>query len=182
MSIEADVSCLLNTPHKSRRLIPNALLVLAFCVVAIGTCAIVLKPGFWHAIGVGLAIASTFLPHRVPAGWLLLILGASQLARTPSATDPRFYVLLAGLHLLQLLSGFNQVLPWHGRIEAAALVRPFRRFALVQLFAQSGAGLALWLFGGSQRTVRGLSLVSATLLVLLVVLLARSAPTGDPID
>lgn len=153
---------------RTARFVPTAVIYVAYGAVAASLCALVLEAGVWRAVGLSLAVASTMVPTRVSAGWLLLVLGASQLLRMPSATDHRFYLLLAGLHLLHLLSGYLRLLPWRGHIEAAALTGVFRRYAVVQLFAQAGAAGALLLFAGKQGAVPGLSLMSAVLVVVLV--------------
>lgn len=161
----------------SPRLLPIALLNVAYGGAAVCLCRLVLDAGVWHTVGLSVAVASATVPTRVSAGWLLLVLGASQLTRVPSATDHRIYLLLAGLHLLHLLSNLTRLLPWRGQIEAAALTGMLKRYAVVQLFAQAGAAGALRLFDGTQGSVPGLSLMSAVLVVLLVGLLYRRLTT-----
>lgn len=162
---------------RNARFVPIAVIYIAYGAVAASLCALVLDAGVWRTVGLSLAVASTMVPTRVSAGWLLLVLGASQLSRMPSATDHRFYLLLAGLHLLHVLSSYVRLLPWRGQIEAAALTGVFRRYAVVQLFTEAGAAGALLLFAGKQGAVPGLSLVSAVLVVLLVGLFYRRLTT-----
>lgn len=165
------------TGPRTARVVPIALLYVAYGAVAASLCALVLDAGVWRTVGLSLAVASTMVPTRVSAGWLLLVLGASQLLRIPSATDHRFYLLLAGLHLLHLLCSYMRLLPWRGQIEAAALSGVLARYAVVQLFVQTGAAGALLLFAGKQGAVPGLSLVSAVVMVLLVGLFYRRLTT-----
>jgi hypothetical protein len=152
--------------------VPTAALRLLFFAVAAGLCLLVLDP-FWMAMGLTLAVAGTLAPNLVPTWWLILPLGLSQFWREPSATDFVYYALLAGVHLLHLLGGLVRLLPWGGRMQLGALVRPMQRFGLVQVVAQGVAVGALLAFGGGRGRVPGLSILAAVLLVLLASVLAR---------
>ena len=159
--------------------VPTATLHLAFLAVAAGLCLLVLESPFWRAVGLLLAVAGTLVPNRVPTGWLLLVLGLSQFWREPSVTDIVFYLLLAGVHLLHVLGSFARLLPWHGRIQVVAFVRPLQRFVFVQAAAQAVAVGALLAFGGGRGTVSGLSILAAAVLGIVAAVLARGLRHGE---
>jgi hypothetical protein len=156
------------------RWVPTAVLHGLVLAVAAALCLLVLDPPLWRAIGLTLAVVGTVVPQRVPLWWLLLLLGLSQLGRQPSVTDVTFYLLLAGVHLLFVLGGLARLLPWEGRMQVGVLVRPMRRFVVVQAVVQPVAVGALLAFGGGPGTVPGLSIVAAVVLGVVAVVLVRS--------
>lgn len=155
------------------RWVPTATVHLAFLVVAAVLCLLVLAPPFWRAVGLLLAVAATVFPHWVPRWWLLHLLGLSQYWREPSVTDLVFYLLLAGVHLLHVLGGLARLLPWQGRMQVVAFVRPLQRFAVVQAVAQSVAVGALLAFSGGRGTIPGLSILAAAMLAVVAAVLYR---------
>jgi hypothetical protein len=152
--------------------VPTATLRLAFLAVAAGLCMLVLDSHFWLGIGLLVAIAATLVPQVVSPVWLLLMLGLSQLWRAPSTSDVVFYLLLAGVHLLHVLSSLARLLPWRGRIQVVALVRPLKRFVLVQAVSQIVAAGALFTFAGARGAATGLSILAAALLGVVAAVLA----------
>ena len=159
---------------------PTATLHLSFFALASGLCLLVLVSPFWRAIGLLLAVAVTLVPSWVPTWWLLLLLALSQLWREPSATDLDFYLLLGGVHLLHLLGGLARLLPWMGRIQVAALVRPLQRFVLVQAVAQALALGALLAFSGEPGAVPGLSILAAGALAVVSAMLGGRLRQPQP--
>jgi hypothetical protein len=153
--------------------LPTAAVHLAHLVVAAPLCVIVLQNPFWIGIGLLLALATTFLPNIVPKPWLLLVLGVSQFWREPTATDVAFYLLLAGLHLLHILGSLTAQVPWRGRIQRAALLRPIRQFIAIQVVVQAVAVGALFTFDENVGTIPGLALLTAALLAVVALVLAR---------
>ena len=153
--------------------VPTAATHLAFLAVAAGLCLLALNGPLWIFIGLLLAFAGTFLPNLVPRWWVIIVLGLSQLSREPSGTDLVFYLLLAGLHLLHVLGNLAQHMPWHGRMQIVALVRPLQRFVIVQTVVQGVAVGALLAFAGSRGTVPGLSIVAAAVLSVVAAVLVR---------
>jgi hypothetical protein len=160
--------------------VPTAIVHLAFLAVAAGLCLLALDSRFWVGAGLVIALAATFVPQLVSPFWLLLVLGLSQLSRAPSATDLVFYLLLAGIHLLHVLSSFARLLPWNGRIQVVALVRPLKRFVFVQMVSQIVAvGALLTLAGGSGKAT-GLSILAAAMLGVVAVALGHGARRYTP--
>lgn len=153
--------------------IPSAVLHLGFFALAAGLCFLMLPAPLWLAAGIGLAAAATLVPSIVPAWWFLLALSLSQFWREPSATDITFYLLLAGVHLLHLISGLTRLVSWGGRIQLAALVRPFQRFLVVQAAAQTVAVGALFALSSAPGVVPGLSILAALVLGALILVFSR---------
>ena len=160
--------------------VPTATLHVMFFAVAAGLCILVLPSPFWIGIGLLLAATVTLVPDRVPTWWLLLVLALSQVWREPSVTDLAFYLLLAGVHLLHLPGGLARLLPWIGRMQVAALVRPFQSLVLVQMVTQPVAVGALLAFGEGRGTVPGLSILAAGALGFVAALLARQLRPAQP--
>lgn len=154
--------------------VPTATLRLLFLAIAAGICLLVLESPFGRVIGLLLALTVTVLPSVVPAWWLLLMLGLSQLWREPSVTDFAYYLLLSGVHLLHVLGNITRLLPWEGRLQLVALARPLRRFLFVQAVAQPVAVAALIAFGGGPGTIPGLSILAAAVLGIVAAVLARA--------
>lgn len=162
--------------------VPTATLHLVFLAVAAGLCLLVFASPFWRAVGLLLAVAVTLVPHKVHTWWLLLVLALSQLWREMSVTDGVFYLLLAGVHLLHTLGSFARLLPWHGRVQTVAFVRPLQRYVFVQVVAQAAAVGALLAFGGGRGTVPGLSILAAAMLGLVAAVLARRLRQAETRD
>lgn len=113
----------------------------------------------------------------VAAGVCLLVLDQRLFRRAATVADVSFYLLLAAVHLLHVLRSVAALLPWHGRMQVAALRRPLQRFVCVQAIVQPVAFSALFTFCGAQGTVRGLSIFSAAVLGVMAVVLARAMRT-----
>jgi hypothetical protein len=154
--------------------LPSAAVHLSFLALATTLCLMSL-PSLWLGVGLLLAVLGTFLPHRVSPWWLLLLLGLSQLGREPSMTDWRFFVLLAGIHLLHLLASAATMMPWRARTQVAALVRMVRGFAILQVPVQSIAVGILLLRPGGGGTIAGLSVVAAVSVSTVAAILALRA-------
>lgn len=153
--------------------IPTAALHLAYFAVAAGLCVLVIEDRFWLGAGLLLAALGTFMPNRVPKGCVILLLALRQFWRDPSATDVPFYLLLAGAHLLLVVASLAQQMPWYGRMQTRALVRPLRRFVIVQIVVQAAAVVALSSFGDRSASVPGLSIVAGAMIGVVAVVLAR---------
>jgi len=160
------------------RSVPVATLHVAHVIIAAVLCVLVLEGPLWRAVGLALLLAGAFAPGRISPWWLLLALAASQLRRTPSATDPTFYLLLAGVHLLHVLASLTRLLPWRGRLEVRALVGPLWRFAMVQMVSQAVAVGALLAFRGERGAWPGLPIVAAGLLAVVALALGRGVRTA----
>ena len=154
--------------------LPTVTVPLLFLTVAAALCLLVLTSPSLVAIGLLLALLGTLTSNPVSTWLLLLMLGLSQLWRDPLATNVVYYLLLAGVHLLHVLSNLARLLPWNGRMQVGTFARPLRRYVLVQAAVQSVAAGAHLAFGRGTGGVTGLSIVAALLLGVVAVALGRS--------
>lgn len=151
--------------------VPTATVPLLFLAIAAGLCLLVLPSPSLVAIGLLLALIGTLASNQMSTWLLLLMLSLSQLWRDPLATDVAYYLLLAGVHLLHVLSSLVRLLPWNGRMQVGAFARPLKRYVLVQAAVQPVAAGVLLAFGREPGSVTGLSLVAALLLCVVAVAL-----------
>lgn len=161
--------------------IPTATVPLLCLTVAAGLCLLMLPSPSLVALGLLLALLGTLASNQVSTWLLLLMLGLSQLWRDPSATDVVYYLLLAGVHLLHVLSSLARLLPCNGRMQVGTLARPLRRYVLVQAVVQPVAAGALLAFSRGPGGVAGMSMVAALLLCVIAVALGlRKRPSKAP--
>lgn len=170
---QASASAVSSAPFM-RRSMPMATLRLTQFSVAAALCLLVLESRFWMVAGLLISVANLLAPIQVGAWWVLLLLALGQLWRVPSAFDPTFHLLLAGVHLLHVLGSIGRWLPWRGRMELAALAAPLARFAAIQVIAQVVAVFALYPSSGDRSTVPGLSIASAVMLAILALIFVRA--------
>ncbi|MGH9090006.1 MAG: hypothetical protein ACRDZR_01285 [Acidimicrobiales bacterium] len=110
----------------------------------------------WLAVGIVLSVAAAWSPQYL-LGWVLtLYLAAGQLAHRPGLSW-RFLVLLAGLHLLYVLSMLALALPWRSWVQPAVFVAPLLRFLAIQVPTQLLAVVALLLLAPSVNGHRPLT-------------------------
>ncbi|TQM02867.1 hypothetical protein [Pseudonocardia kunmingensis] len=170
--------------------IPAAAARVALGVVGVLLCLERLPPGFVLVAGLGLLGAAVAVPRWATAWVLLLLLAGTQLRELPSAQDGRFYLLLAGLHLVHVLAAQALALPWRGRVQLAVLRRPLLRFVAVQVPVQATAFAALALLApgpdGAAPFVLpvagvagGAALVAVTVVLIVPLLRERIAGPGD---
>ncbi len=143
-----------------------------FAAVSLVLCGTLLSSSLWIAIAVILTAVAVARPRLLAPWALILLLGASLLWRTPSATDWRFFVLLAGLHLLHVLGCQLLVLPWRGRLQLRSLGGVLLRFLAIQAPSQLLAWAALLLFAPHGAVGIGLPALGAVAAVALVALAA----------
>lgn len=160
--------------------IPTATVPLLFLAVAAGLCLLVLTSPSLLAIGVLLALLGTLASNQMSTWLLLLVLGLSQLWRDSSVTDVVYYVLLAGVHLLHVLSSLARLLPWNGRMQVSTLARPLRRYLFTQVVLQPVAAGTLLAFSRGPGRVTGLSIVAAGMLCVVAVALGRWRRPSEP--
>lgn len=160
--------------------LPTVTVPLLFLAVAAGLCLLVLTSRSLVAIGLLLALLGILASNQMSTWLLLLMLGLSQLWRNPSATDVVYYLLLAGVHLLHVLSSLARLLPWNGRMQVVTIARLLRRYVVVQAVAQSVAAGALFAFARAHGGVAGLSIVAAGMLCVVAAALGRWRHPSEP--
>lgn len=89
----------------------------------------------WLAVVLVAALVALWPTPALVVG-LVLVLAALQALQPLTPVQPRFFALLAGVHLLVVLTALVRALPRRGWVQVAALGRPLGRYALVQLGAQ----------------------------------------------
>ena len=105
--------------------------------VAVGTGAVVVESSFsWFLL---LVVAGLIM--ALPGGWagplLLLVLTPVLALRDTPVPAGELAALIAGTHLTLVLCAVIGVTAWAAKVELACLVPPLRRYAAVQVVAQT---------------------------------------------
>jgi len=134
----------------------------------------------WLTLGVLIAGAAAFRPDYM-FGWVLIVfLAVGQLHHHPDLSW-QFLVLLAGLHLLHVISTLALELPWRSWVESVVFAAPLRRFLAIQVPTQLLAVVALLLLAPSHSghrplTIAEFSVIGAVALAGLALLLLGPSP------
>jgi hypothetical protein len=134
----------------------------------------------WVAVGIVLGVGAALAPQHM-LGWLLILfLALGQLAHH-SDLSWRLLLLLAGVHLLHVLSMLTLELPWRSWIQPAVFMAPLRRFVAIQVPTQLLAVAALLLLAPSHSghrplTVAGFAVIGGLALAGLALLLLGPRP------
>jgi hypothetical protein len=145
-------------------------------VLNLGLSVVSYGLGTGIAIGIVLAVVSPWAPRQLGAWGAIVVIGAGQFTRHPSL-NWRFFVLLAGLHLLHVLGTVTAGLPWRSWVQLTVFARPLLRFLAIQIPTQLLAGLALAVLAPDSHGHRpvswpGFGLIGAVALAGLALLLA----------
>jgi hypothetical protein len=137
----------------------------------------------WLVVGVLIAVVAAARPEYM-LGWVLIVaLAIGQLHHHAELTW-RFLILVAGVHLLHVISMLALELPWRSWVEPAVFRAPLRRFLRIQVPTQLLAVVALLLLapghsGHRPLTVAEFSVIGAVALAgLAMLLLGPSADEG----
>ena len=156
--------------------------LLVRCVLAIlGTLLslVVYGSSGWLAVGIIFSLLAAWEPEFL-LGWLVIVfLAIGELSRS-AALSWQLLLLLAGVHLLHVLSALTLELPWRSWIQPSVFTRPLLRFIAIQVPVQLLAVVTLLLFapnahGHRPLTVAEFTIVGAAALAGLALLLARRA-------
>lgn len=166
-----------SAPHIGAR-VPGWVLRVLVGIVGISLCISQLPVdvgGFWLWVGIVVTIVAVLAP-ATPAAWVLMVmLGISLLTCDPSPVDARIYILIAGIHLLQLFASYARVVPLRSWIQLRSLAAPLRRYVLVQVPVQCAAVVTLIAFaprtGEHPVEVPALGIVAGVALILLTLIL-----------
>ena len=158
--------------------VPVVVLSAVAGLLAAGLVAAAVPVPWLFAVLVAVLVALWPAPALVVG--LVLVLAALQALQPLAPVQPRFFALLAGVHLLVVLTALVRALPRGARVQLAALGRPLGRYALVQVGAQLLAVAVLVpASDGDDGGLGGLVLPFAGVagaVVLLVVALALLRP------
>jgi hypothetical protein len=160
-------------------------LAVRVALLIVGVLLSLLDYGFggWLVVGVLIAIGAAVAPEYM-LGWVLIVaLAIGQLHHHADLTW-RFLVLVAGVHLVHVISMLALELPWRSWVGPAVFRAPLRRFLCIQVPTQLLAVIALLLLApgrGGHRplTVAEFSVIGAVALAgLALLLLGPSADEG----
>jgi len=158
--------------------VPAGVLSSVAGLLAAGLVAASLPVPWLLAALVGVLVA--LWPAPVLVVGLVLVVTALQALQPVAPVQPRFFALLAGVHLLVVLTALVRALPRGARVQVAALGRPLGRYALVQAGAQLLGLLVLVVASGQDGGLGGL-VVPALGVVGAVVLLATALALLRPL-
>jgi hypothetical protein len=91
--------------------------------------------GGWMVVGLLFSFMAAWEP-RTMIGWLLILFFAVGQISHHDALDWQLLVMLAGLHLLHVISSLQLELPWRSWVSPAVLLTPLLRFLLIQIPCQ----------------------------------------------
>lgn len=154
-------------PGVVARLLP-AVVGVPLCVVAYQQPAL---------LGIGLALLALMVVRQQPLPlWLFIVFVAgSRLQEHHASLGWRFFALLFGLHLVDVLTRAARVAPLRGWVQLAVLRRPLLRFLVIQLAVQPVSVFALWLLApdanGRPLTLAFFGVLGAVALVVVTLLL-----------
>jgi hypothetical protein len=126
---------------------------LAQVAIAVGCAAIVAGVPVQWAIGILLTLGMIVRPAPAWSAVFVVWIGISVVMAPGDPLGPRTFVLLFGTHLLVALSAVLDRIPLGARVEPTVLVRPARRFLVVQAICQPLALAAAWLAVGRVSAV-----------------------------
>jgi hypothetical protein len=161
---------------------PGGAVRILLAAVGVGLCLIGIPLGFWFVVGLALTALALAAPPLLGAWGLIVLLALATLTRPETAFDVRFFVLLAGMHLLHVLGAQTLVLPLRAWAQVAVLRAPLLRFVVVQVPVQILAFVVLLLAapGGPSEAVPLAAVVGAvalgTVVLVLIVPLLRERP------
>jgi hypothetical protein len=155
------------------RSVPVSIVRLILAVVMVALCFAVIGWQLMLAVGLLVAIVTLIFP-TTPAAWLLAgLLAIFALGGYGQFPDWKFFVVLAGAHLLHLAGMTLRWLPVSGPVQLRVLGRILWTFVVIQVPAQLVSLLVLALLAGrsvvATLTSPAFGIVAAVGLVLLVV-------------
>jgi hypothetical protein len=157
--------------------VPGFVVRLAPAVLGALLCFFVYRQPALLTVGLVLSALAAVAPAWSVA-WLLIVFLAASRLPAHASLEWRFFVLLFGLHLLDVLARVASVAPVRGWVQLVVFAQPMRRFAVIQLCVQGFAAVALWLLAsGADDAKRPLTLgffgvVGAVALIVVTLLLA----------
>ena len=99
--------------------------------------ALTMMPAPFSYLAAALAVLGALFPTTLATWGCALALALTQLSRTPDVQDWRPYVTLAVVHLLHVLGTLSLVVDAGGSLQTRALLRPLRRWLVLQVPAQA---------------------------------------------
>jgi hypothetical protein len=144
-------------------------------VVGVPLCVIAYQQPALLAIGLALLVLMVVRQQALLSWVLVVFLAGSRLQEHHASLEWRFFALLFGLHLLDVLTRAARVAPLRGWVQLETLRRPLLRFLVSQLAVQPVSALALWLLApdahGRPLTLAFFGVLGAIALVVVTLLL-----------
>jgi hypothetical protein len=155
--------------------VPGVVVRLLPAVVGVPLCVVgYSQPAL---LGVGLALLALMVVRQQALFlWVFVVfLAGSRLQEHHASLEWRFFVLLFGLHLVDVLKRSALVAPLRGWVQVAVLRRPLLRFLAIQLPVQAVSAVALWLLApdanGRPLTLAFFGVLGAVALVVATLVL-----------
>jgi hypothetical protein len=164
----------------ARTRVPALAVRVTLVIVALALCLVDFGLNGWLAVAICLAVGAACVPESL-LGWaLILFLALGRFAHHP-ALSWQFLVLLAGLHLIHVLSMLTLGMPLRSWVQPAVFVAPLIRFVSIQVPTQALAVVALLLMAPSANghrplTVGAVAVIGTFALAWLAVMLLRPRP------
>ena len=164
---------------------PGVVVRLMPAVIGVPLCVIAYQQPALLGIGLALLALVVLRQQALPLWVFIVFLAGSRLQQHHASLEWRFFVLLFGLHLADVLKRTAMVTPLRGWVQLAVFRRPLLRFVVIQLAVQPVSAVALWLLApdahGRPLTLAffgvlgAVALVVATLLLLTPLVKQRSS-------
>lgn len=169
-------------PTRTAR-IPASTVRVAGLVLGIALTLVDYGMNGWLAVGILLSFLAAWEP-RTMLGWVLIVFFAVGQISHHDALSVQLLVLIAGLHLLHVLSALATELPWRGWISVSVLTPSLVRFVAIQVPCQAVAIAVMLLLApgaGGHRPVSIAALAAAGVVALaaLALLLLNPADSQD---
>jgi hypothetical protein len=152
---------------------PAWVLRLVLLAVAVGSVAVLLGSGIAGVVLVFLfavALVAAGLPSSPAPALLIAVVAVALTAAGGDPLRPAVLIEIPLLHLVHAVASLTSLVPLRAVIQPAALLRPARRFVVVQLAVFAVVGLAEILPTGRNATVVELvGLAAVTGLVALAI-------------
>jgi hypothetical protein len=137
-------------------IVPGVMLPLALAIVGTLLSCVVYAQVGWIVVGILFSVIAAIVPDYLLGWGLILFLAIGELSR-PGTLRWQLFVLLAGVHLLHVLSLLAHELPWRTWMQPAVLRRPVLRFIAIQIPSQLVALVALELLAPDRHGHRPVS-------------------------
>jgi hypothetical protein len=155
--------------------VPGVLVRLLPAVVGVPLCVVAYSQPALLGIGLALLALMVVRQQALPLWAFVVFIAGSRLQENDASLEWRFFVLLFGLHLVDVLKRAALVAPLRGWAQLAVFRRPLLRFIVIQLAVQPVAAVALWLLApdanGRPLTLAFFGVLGAVALVIATLLL-----------
>jgi hypothetical protein len=125
--------------------VPGVLVRLMPAVVGAPLCVVAYQQPVLLGVGLALLVLMVVRQQAFPLWLFIVFLAGSRLEQHHASLEWRFFALLFGLHLVDVLKRVALLAPLRGWVQLAVFRRPLLRIAAIQLPVQAVSAVALWL-------------------------------------